>query len=290
MGQGETSIVFGHCHIAALPTQPKRPICWYVQQLGAETQTSVDRPGERTQFGCSETAWEAWSVVWPATGGVPTTECGSTVGASGREGHGLALAVTFHPAYSGRDSTTRSSRSWVPAGSPRNGGRAELWGGGPSFSTFQDLCECSTWGTSKPTSGVPTAEAGPAGLAGADTGRQVTLQSMPPGGQDYSVSFPSRSTLHPPTSHHCLEPNVRASISPTSKQILPPRWLWWPWSKEEAPLQHSVQALITSNTHHSPYQLVKGQHTLRKDQASTPRTNLTPRTSDSHRRPGDAPT
>lgn len=136
VGQGETSIVFSHCHITAPPTQPKRPICWCVQQLGAETQTSVGRPGERTQCGCSETAWEAWSVVWPATGGVPRTECGSTVGASGREGHGPALAVTFHPAYSGRDSTTRSSRSRVPAGSPRNGGRAELWGGGHSFSRY----------------------------------------------------------------------------------------------------------------------------------------------------------
>ena len=35
-------------------SQPKRHICWYVQQLGAETQASVDRPGDGTPFGCAE--------------------------------------------------------------------------------------------------------------------------------------------------------------------------------------------------------------------------------------------
>lgn len=45
---------------------------------------------------------------------------------TGREERGLALAITFHPAYNGLDSTTKSSKSQEPAGSPQNGGRAEI--------------------------------------------------------------------------------------------------------------------------------------------------------------------
>ena len=40
----------------------------YAQGLDAETQVSVDRPGEETWFGCAEIARRALSVVWDATG------------------------------------------------------------------------------------------------------------------------------------------------------------------------------------------------------------------------------
>lgn len=56
----------------------------------------------KDSFGCSETAWEAWIAVWPATGGVPNTQPGSTVGApmstsTGREEHDLASLSNHIP-------------------------------------------------------------------------------------------------------------------------------------------------------------------------------------------------
>lgn len=99
-----------HFHMA-------KAICWSVQMDRLSTQTSVDRPGEEDSVWLFRDSPRGLVVVWPATGGVSRrTQPRSTVGApmsasTGREGRGLALAVIFHPAYSGLDSTTKSSKS-----------------------------------------------------------------------------------------------------------------------------------------------------------------------------------
>lgn len=62
-------------------SQPQTPACWCSWWLGAETRASLDRPRERTWFGCMETAQRSWSVVYVTTGGVHRTEPGSATGA-----------------------------------------------------------------------------------------------------------------------------------------------------------------------------------------------------------------
>ena len=80
-------------------SQPETAACWCSWWLGGETRASVDRPRERTWFGCMETTQRSWSVVCTATGGVHRTEPGSAIGALlltrvQREGCGPAIAAS----------------------------------------------------------------------------------------------------------------------------------------------------------------------------------------------------
>ena len=114
-------------------SQPKRHICWYVQQLGAETQASVDRPWERTWFGWAETTWRAWDVVQAATGGVHRTEPSSAIGATlltqaQGEGCGPTIEASFSVCLQLAQLSCYELWAHVSTGGlPTHGGRAEIW-------------------------------------------------------------------------------------------------------------------------------------------------------------------